>query len=172
MEKLQGILADLPYHEGPDAALKSESVFRNVVACIFLLSGKYVHMEKHTSQGRIGSVVETPEPSTSSRSRSTSPWKRRSGRLSATGTPAIRARFTESAPSFPPKPAPLPTGAKCRRDARPGADNRNLRAGESPLALPDASRPVIPIDIGGFAPASEGSGRCGRGRLFFVWKTR
>ena len=61
MEKLQGLLADLPYHEGADAALKSESVFRNVVACIFLLSGKYVHTEKHTSQGRIDSVVETPE---------------------------------------------------------------------------------------------------------------
>ena len=32
-----------------------------MVACIFLLSGKYVHTEKHTSQGRIDSVVETPE---------------------------------------------------------------------------------------------------------------
>ena len=61
MEKLQGLLAKLPYHEGPDAALKSESVFRNVVASIFLLTGKFVHTEKHTSQGRIDSVVETPE---------------------------------------------------------------------------------------------------------------
>ena len=26
-----------------------------------MLSGKYVHTEKHTSQGRIDSVVETPE---------------------------------------------------------------------------------------------------------------
>ena len=61
MEKLQGLLSQLPYHEGPDAALKAESVFRNVVASIFLLTGKFVHTEKHTSQGRIDSVVETPE---------------------------------------------------------------------------------------------------------------
>ena len=61
MEKLQGLLSRLPYHEGPDAALKAESVFRNVVASIFLLTGKFVHTEKHTSQGRIDSVVETPE---------------------------------------------------------------------------------------------------------------
>ena len=61
MEKLQGLLANLPYHEGPDAALKAESVFRNLVASIFLLTGKFVHTEKHTSQGRIDSVVETPE---------------------------------------------------------------------------------------------------------------
>ena len=61
MESLQGLLAELPYHEGPDAAVKAESVFRNVVASIFLLAGQLVHTEKHTSQGRIDSVVETPE---------------------------------------------------------------------------------------------------------------
>ena len=61
MKSLQGHLASLPYHEGPDAALKSESVFRNVIASIFLLTGQMVHTEKHTSQGRIDSVVETPE---------------------------------------------------------------------------------------------------------------
>ena len=61
MNRLQGLLAKLPYHEGPDAAIKAESVFRNVVASIFLLTGQLVHTEKHTSQGRIDSVVETPE---------------------------------------------------------------------------------------------------------------
>ena len=61
MKCLQGHLAALPYQEGPDAALKAESVFRNVVASIFLLTGQLVHTEKHTSQGRIDSVVETPE---------------------------------------------------------------------------------------------------------------
>ena len=61
MKSLQGHLASLPYHEGPDAALKSESVFRNVIASIFLPTGQMVHTEKHTSQGRIDSVVETPE---------------------------------------------------------------------------------------------------------------
>ena len=61
MKSLQGHLASLPYHEGSDAALKSESVFRNVIASIFLLTGQMVHTEKHTSQGRIDSVVETPE---------------------------------------------------------------------------------------------------------------
>ena len=58
---LQGLLSELPYHEGPDAAAKAESVFRNVIASIFLLTGQMVHTEKHTSQGRIDSVVETPE---------------------------------------------------------------------------------------------------------------
>ena len=52
---------ELPYHEGPDAAIKAESIFRNVIASIFLLAGQLVHTEKHTSQGRIDSVVETPE---------------------------------------------------------------------------------------------------------------
>ena len=61
MKSLQGHLASLPYHEGSDVALKSESVFRNVIASIFLLTGQMVHTEKHTSQGRIDSVVETPE---------------------------------------------------------------------------------------------------------------
>ena len=61
MKLLQGLLAELPYHEGADAAVKAESVFRNVVASIFLLTGQMVHTEKHTSQGRIDSVVETPE---------------------------------------------------------------------------------------------------------------
>ena len=61
MKCLQGHLASLPYHEGSDTALKSESVFRNVIASIFLLTGQLVHTEKHTSQGRIDSVVETPE---------------------------------------------------------------------------------------------------------------
>ena len=61
MKLLQGLLAELPYHEGADAAAKAESVFRNVVASIFLLTGQMVHTEKHTSQGRIDSVVETPE---------------------------------------------------------------------------------------------------------------
>ena len=61
MDSLQGLLAELPYQEGPDAAAKAESVFRNVVASIFLLTGQMVHTEKHTSQGRIDSVVETPE---------------------------------------------------------------------------------------------------------------
>ena len=61
MDRLQRHLAKLPYHEGPDAAVKAESVFRNVVASIFLLTGQLVHTEKHTSQGRIDSVVETPE---------------------------------------------------------------------------------------------------------------
>ena len=61
MKCLQGHLASLPYHEGSDTALKSESVFRNVIAGIFLLTGQLVHTEKHTSQERIDSVVETPE---------------------------------------------------------------------------------------------------------------
>ena len=61
MTCLQGLLAELPYHEGPDAAAKAESVFRNVIASIFLLTGQMVHTEKHTSQGRIDSMVETPE---------------------------------------------------------------------------------------------------------------
>ena len=61
MNQLQGLLAKLPYHAGSNAAMKSESVFRNVVASIFLLAGKFVHTEKHTSQGRIDCVVETPE---------------------------------------------------------------------------------------------------------------
>ena len=61
MKCLQGILAELPYHEGPDAAIKAETVFRNVVASIFLLTGQLVHTEKHTSQGRIDTLVETPE---------------------------------------------------------------------------------------------------------------
>ena len=61
MQCLQGILANLPYHEGPDAAIKAETVFRNVVASIFLLTGQLVHTEKHTSQGRIDTLVETPE---------------------------------------------------------------------------------------------------------------
>ena len=61
MKCLQGLLAELPYHEGPDAAIKAETVFRNVIASIFLLTGQLVHTEKHTSQGRIDSVVETPE---------------------------------------------------------------------------------------------------------------
>ena len=61
MQRLQSHLSKLPYPEGPDAALKAESVFRNVVASIFLLAGQLVHTEKHTSQGRIDSVVETPE---------------------------------------------------------------------------------------------------------------
>ena len=61
MKCLQGLLAELPYHEGPDAAIKAETVFRNVIASIFLLAGQMVHTEKHTSQGRIDSVVETPE---------------------------------------------------------------------------------------------------------------
>ena len=61
MKSLQGHLASLPYHEGSDVALKSESVFRNVVASIFLLTGQFIRTEKHTSQGRIDSVVETPE---------------------------------------------------------------------------------------------------------------
>ena len=61
MNQLQGLLAKLPYHAGSNAAMKPESVFRNVVASIFLLAGKFVHTEKHTSQGRIDCVVETPE---------------------------------------------------------------------------------------------------------------
>ena len=61
MKLLQGHLSNLSYQEGPDAAMKAESVFRNVVASIFLLTGQMVHTEKHTSQGRIDSVVETPE---------------------------------------------------------------------------------------------------------------
>ena len=61
MGRLQRHLASLPYHEGPDAAIKAETVFRNVVASIFLLTGQMVHTEKHTSQGRIDSVVETPK---------------------------------------------------------------------------------------------------------------
>ena len=61
MQRLQGLLSKLPYPEGADAAMKAESVFRNVVASIFLLAGQLVHTEKHTSQGRIDSVVETPE---------------------------------------------------------------------------------------------------------------
>ena len=40
---------------------KAETVFRNVVASIFLLTGQFIRTEKHTSQGRIDSVVETPE---------------------------------------------------------------------------------------------------------------
>ena len=61
MDRLRSHLASLPYHEGPDAAIKAETVFRNVIASIFLLTGQMVHTEKHTSQGRIDSVVETPE---------------------------------------------------------------------------------------------------------------
>ncbi len=61
MGRLQRHLAELPYHEGPDAAIKAETVFRNVVASIFLLTGQLVHTEKHTSQGRIDTLVETPE---------------------------------------------------------------------------------------------------------------
>ena len=61
MQRLQDLLSKLPYPEGADVAMKSESVFRNVVASIFLLTGQLVHTEKHTSQGRIDCVVETPE---------------------------------------------------------------------------------------------------------------
>ena len=61
MDRLRSHLSKLPYHNGPDAAMKAETVFRNVVASIFLLTGQMVHTEKHTSQGRIDSVVETPK---------------------------------------------------------------------------------------------------------------
>ena len=50
MDRLQRHLAKLPYHEGPDAAVKAESVFRNVVASIFLLTGSAgPHGEAHVS---------------------------------------------------------------------------------------------------------------------------
>ena len=43
MRWLQSFFAILPYHKGPEAAIKAESVFRNAVASIFLQTGQLGH---------------------------------------------------------------------------------------------------------------------------------
>lgn len=61
MRWLQSFFAILPYHKGPEAAIKAESVFRNAVSSIFLQTGQLGYTGKYISQGRIDRVVKTPE---------------------------------------------------------------------------------------------------------------
>ena len=55
--RLQSFLADTPY----ELAREQELHYQNVLFIVFKLVGLYVQAEYHTSQGRVGLLLQTPD---------------------------------------------------------------------------------------------------------------